>query len=140
MNSVVLLGRATSAIELTQTQQGKSKVRFQLAVRRPYTKDTTDFITVIAWENQAELLSKYVGKGDRVCVGGYISTRTWDDKQGNKRYETEVVASVVSLCEAKKTSEGNYTAQNSNTPQSTVGASQTIVPNFEDVGDEDLPF
>ena len=97
MNSIILLGRTTSAIELKQTQAGKSVANFSLAVKRPFTKDTTDFHSVVCWDKQAELISKYVNKGDQVCIRGYLTTRTWTDTQGNKRYATEVVADEVSF-------------------------------------------
>ena len=144
MNSIILLGRATSAIELKQTQAGKTVVSFSLAVKRPFSKDTTDFFTICAWDKQAELLSKYVGKGDQICIRGYLMTRSWEDNNGNKRYATEVVASEVSFCEAKRDSEGN------NSPVASidsVGASATSynsyaeTPNtFEPVFDGNLPF
>ena len=145
MNSIVLLGRATSAIELKQTQGGKSVATFSLAVKRPFAKDTTDFFTVVVWDKQAELVSQYIGKGDQICIRGYLQTRSWD-QNGQKRYATEVVASEVSFCETKKASEGNNTPQNQNAPQGKFGAS-TYNPytsessGFEMVkGDEHLPF
>ena len=136
MNSIVLLGRATSAIELKQTQAGKSVVSFSLAVKRPFTKDTTDFFTIVAWDNQAEILSKYVGKGQLVCIRGHLTTRSWEDNNGNKRSATEVIASEVSFCESKRDSEGN------NTPSAQKASqSQNFVPKFEDIPqDADLPF
>ena len=141
MNSIVLLGRATSAIELKQTQAGKSVVNFSLAVKRPFTKDTTDFFTIVAWDNQAEILSKYVGKGQLVCIRGHLTTRSWEDNNGNKRsatevIATEVIASKVSFCESKRDSEGNTTPTAQKTSQS-----QNFVPKFEDIPhDDDLPF
>lgn len=147
MNSIVLLGRATSSIELKQTQAGKSVVSFSLAVKRPFTKDTTDFFNIVAWDKQAELLSKYVNKGDLICIRGHLTTRTWEDQQGNKRYATEVVVSDVNFCEAKKSSEGNNTAPTSNGSQSgNTGAYgynpyANATPDFEQVAtDDDLPF
>lgn len=138
MNNIVLLGRTTSAIELKQTQAGKAVVSFSLAVKRPYTKDTTDFFTVVAWDKQAELLSKYVGKGEQICVRGHLTTRTWEDQNGNKRYATEVVASEVSFCESKKNSEGNNTTPTANEAQKGYNPYQ---PSFENVKDDsDLPF
>lgn len=104
MNSIVIMGRATSAIELKSTSSGKNVASFSLAVKRPFTKDTTDFIKVVAWDKQAEVLSKYVGKGSMVCIRGYLQVRDWDDNNGNKRYATEVVASEVSFAETKKAS------------------------------------
>lgn len=146
MNNLVLLGRATNSIELKQTQSGKSVVSFSLAVKRPFAKDTTDFFTVVAWDKQAELLSRYVGKGDQICIRGHLTTRTWEDQQGNKRYATEVVANEVSFCESKKDSEGNNTSYNQNGSQGKFEPATYIPdaytqPNFEQVdADDSLPF
>ena len=134
MNSIILLGRTTSSIELKQTQAGKSVASFSLAVKRPYTKDTTDFHTVVCWDKLAELISKHVNKGDQVCIRGYLTTRTWNDNQGNKRYATEVVADEVSFVGSKEaSSQGKneaYTPDVYKTP-----------PKFEPVDvDGDLPF
>lgn len=144
MNSLVLLGRTTAPIELKQTQAGKSVVNFSLAVKRPFTKDTTDFFTIVAWDKQAELLSKYVGKGDQICIRGYLQTRSWDGN-GQKRYATEVVAQEVSFCESKKDSEGSSYSPNQTASQSEFKPSPYIPqaytqPSFESVKDDDLPF
>ena len=150
MNSIVLLGRATSSIELKQTQSGKPVATFSLAVKRPFTKDTTDFFTICAWDKQAEILSRYVGKGEQICIRGFLQTRSWTDQQGQKRYATEVVAHEVSFCESKKNSETNDTTQTQNSVQSEFGASGGYMPDvyksssssveFEPVDDSKLPF
>lgn len=146
MNSIVLLGRTTSAIELKQTQAGKSVATFSLAVKRPFTKDTTDFFNVTVWDKQAELLSKYVGKGDQICIRGYLQNRSWEDQQGNKRYATDVVAQEITFCEAKRESEGNSAPTYSNGSQSEFKTAPYVPqaytqPNFEAVdNDPDLPF
>jgi single-strand DNA-binding protein len=151
MNSIVLLGRTTAPLELKQTQAGKSVVSFSLAVKRPFTKDTTDFYTVVAWDKQAELLSKYVSKGDQICIRGHLTTRTWEDQQGNKRYATEVVASEAYFCEAKKDFESNnapnaqHGSQGKFEPSAYIPdaykANQASQVSFEDVdSSEDLPF
>lgn len=148
MNSIILLGRATSSIELKQTQAGKSVASFSLAVKRPFTKDTTDFHTVVAWDKQAELMSKYVNKGNQVCIRGYLTTRTWTDNQGNKRYATEVVADEVSFVgnnesstETKSQSQtppNPATLQGGNIPSAYSGTNN---PQFEEITDNgDLPF
>ena len=98
MNTLTLLGRATSSIELKQTQAGKSVASFSLAVKRPYTKDTTDFYNICAWGNTAELLARYVNKGNQICIRGYLTNRDWTDKQGNKRVSTEIIAEEVTFC------------------------------------------
>lgn len=114
MNNVTLLGRTTSAIELKQTSTGKTVATFSLAVKRPFTKDTTDFHTVVVWDKLAETMSNYVSKGSLICIRGYIQNRSWEDNNGQKRYATEVVASEVSFCEAKRDSESNNTSQSTN--------------------------
>lgn len=101
MNSVSLLGRTTADIELKTTQSGKSVVSFSLAVKRPYTKDISDFYTIVAWEKQAENIARYVSKGQMIAILGHLQTRSWTDKNGNKRVETEVVADSFYFCEGK---------------------------------------
>ena len=145
MNSIVLLGRTTAPIELKQTQAGKSVATFSLAVKRPFTKDTTDFFNVTVWDKQAELLSKYVGKGDQICIRGYLQNRSWEDQQGNKRYATDVVAQEITFCESKKDSEGTYPPHNQNGSWGEFKTSPYVPqaytqPNFESVKDDDLPF
>ena len=126
MNSIVLLGRTTAAIELKQTQVGKPVVSFTLAVKRPFSKDATDFFTITAWDKQAELLSQYVNKGDQVCIRGYLTTRTWEDQKGNKRTATDVIANEVTFCDTKNNSQGKF---------------EPSAPKFEDLKtDDDLPF
>jgi single-strand DNA-binding protein len=138
MNSIILLGRATSSIELKQTPAGKMVVNFSLAVKRPFTKDVTDFHSVTAWDKQAELLSKYVNKGDQVCVRGYLTTRTYTDKQGQKRTAVEVVADEVSFVGNKESKESSPGAVN----QPYIPSAYTQnTSNFEAIPNpEGLPF
>lgn len=149
MNNVTLLGRTTSAIELKQTSTGKTVATFSLAVKRHFTKDTTDFHTVVVWDKLAETMSNYVNKGSLICIRGYIQNRSWEDSNGNKRYATEVVAQEFEFCEAKRDSEGNNASQNQNATEGDLGVSQFIpdayrsqgTPRFEDINtDEGLPF
>ena len=140
-NKVILMGRLTSDPELKQSGNGVAVTSFNLAVDRRYNKGEEkqcDFITIVAWRNTAEFICKYFGKGQAILVCGELQTRSWTDNQGNKRYATEVVASEVSFCEAKKDSETN----SSSTPSyASQGVSEGSQPNFEDIGkDEDLPF
>ena len=138
MNTITLLGRTTASIELKQTQGGKAVATFSLAVKRPFTKDTTDFFTIVAWDKQAELLSRYVDKGDQICIRGHLTTRSWEDSNGNKRHATEVVASEATFCESKKNSEGNSYSDNQSGSQVKMEAP---TPNFEAISpDDDLPF
>lgn len=101
MNTIQLIGRLTKDVELKTTQNGKAVVINSLAVKRPFTKDTTDFITIVAWEQRANFLATYAKKGNRVGVNGYLTVREYEDKNGNKRSAYEVNATEVELLEGK---------------------------------------
>ena len=66
-----------------------------------------DFISVVAWRQTAEFVSKYFTKGSRIAVVGQIQTRSWDDNEGKKHYATEVIADEVEFCESKR-QDGGY--------------------------------
>ena len=121
MNISVLTGRTTSDIELKITPSGKPVVSFTLAVKRPYSKDTTDFIDVVAWNKTAETLAQYVKKGQAIAVSkGHIETNTWEDNEGKKRKSTNVVIEEFEFLEKKQ---------------------DATTPEFEEVSsEEDLPF
>lgn len=97
MNSVNYVGRITADPELKQTTTGKSVVTFTLAVKRPHTKDITDFNKYIAWEHNAEYLCRYARKGDTVSVSGYSTNREYTDRDQSKRYVTEYVAEELQV-------------------------------------------
>lgn len=150
-NKVILMGRLTADPELKQSSSGTSVTSFNLAVDRRYTKEgqekQTDFITIVAWRNTAEFICKYFGKGTAMLVCGELQTRSWTDNEGNKRYATEVVASEVNFCEAKKNSEGTSLPQISNGLQSEFSGEYGYNPysapnaNFDSASsDDDLPF
>lgn len=97
-NKCILIGNLTADPELKQSQSGVSVCSFSIAVNRKYNKDgECDFIPVVTWRQQAEFVSRYFKKGKPILVCGQLQTRTWTDKQNNKRYATEVVADEVSF-------------------------------------------
>lgn len=106
MNSVVLIGRVTKAIELKKTASGKSVATFTLAVNRDYKNAEgnydADFINCVAFEQRAETISRYVNKGDKFGVEGKINTRTYDKQDGSKVYVTEVIVDGFEFLEGKK--------------------------------------
>ena len=138
MNTVVLLGRITAPLELKQTQSGKSVVSFSLAVKRPYEKDVTDFYNVTAWNKQAELLSMYVDKGNRLCVRGHLQNSSWE-KDGQKHYKTEIIADEVFFVDSKNDAQGAETAQGGSFIPPAY--QMPVQPKFEEIkADDDLPF
>lgn len=99
MNSVCLLGRLTADPELRTTQNGISVTNFTVAVDRSYTpkgqEKQADFIPAQAWRHTAEFLCKYFRKGQRIALTGSLQTRSYTDRDGNKRTAYEVVAEHV---------------------------------------------
>lgn len=103
MNKVVLIGRITKDIELKKSQENKYYTRFNLAVPRPMTKDETDFINCVAFEKTAELMEKYLHKGDRIAIEGKIRVGKYSTKEGEKRTQTDIfVENIQFLGEKKK--------------------------------------
>lgn len=103
MNNVFLLGRLTADPEIKKTTTGKSVANFTLAVNRRGQSKETDFINCTAWEKTADLLSNYFTKGKPIIVEGAIQTRSYEDKNGNKRTATDVVVRNIEFVLSDKT-------------------------------------
>ena len=105
VNNVVLIGRLTKDIELRKTTTGNSVVSFTLAVNRDFVKDgqqDTDFILCQAWNKTAELMNEYLHKGSLIAVQGRLSVREYQDKNGDKKWSTEVIVNNVQFLEPKQ--------------------------------------
>lgn len=110
MNRAILIGRLTKEPELRNTPNGTSVCTFTIAVDRRFKQEgqqQADFIPIVAWRGQADNCAKYLHKGSQVAVCGSIQTRSYDDKNGNKVYVTEVNAEEVQFL-----SKGNNEAEN----------------------------
>ena len=94
VNKVILLGNLGRDPELRYTQSGKAVVKFSIATsdRGKDGQDRTEWHNVVAWDKLAELANKLVVKGNKVYVEGRLQTREYNDKDGNRRWSTEVVA------------------------------------------------
>ena len=150
LNKVVLCGRLTADPELKQTTSGIAVVSFTLAVNRRFqakgadgapAQQQADFISVVAWRQTAEFISRYFRKGSALCITGSIQTRSWQDQQGQKRYATEVVADEAMFVDSKN--EGGAVAgqftDSYNAPS--YSSSPASAPKFEELKtDDDLPF
>ncbi len=112
MNKVVLVGRITKDPELKKTSSDIYYVQFTIAVNRQFKSNTgerqADFISCIAWRQTAEIISKYVRKGQQIGIDGSIQTRNYDDQNGIKHYVTEVVVDNFYFLEAKKDEVNSY--------------------------------
>lgn len=92
LNKAILTGRLTKAPELKQTNSGKNVCSFTIAVDRSRDREKTDFIHIVAWWKTAEFISQWFGKGDLITIAGRIEVRNYEDKNGNKRTATEIIA------------------------------------------------
>ena len=96
MNQAIITGNLATDIDTRTTNSGVTCATFRVAVQRTHSKDkTADFLSVVAWRQNAEFLAKYASKGDRVAVAGSIQTRSYDAQDGSKRYVTEIIADSV---------------------------------------------
>ena len=111
LNHVILIGRLTKDPELRFTQSGTAVASMTLAVDRfrkgADGKNEADFIPVVVWQKQAEACANYLSKGSLCAVDGRIQVRTYDDKNGERRWATEVVAHSVRFLDSRKNNEKN---------------------------------
>lgn len=142
LNKVILMGNMCADPELKQTQGGVSVSSFNIAVNRKYSKDgkaEVDFITIVAWRQQAEFICKYFKKGQAIVVVGELQTRNWTDNQGNKRYATEVVVDEVSFAGNAPSGDAKNNAPTQ--PYVPTPYANGNSQNFEEIpSDESLPF
>ena len=100
LNRVILMGRITQDLELRTTAGGQSVLTFNIAVDRNFVKQgeerQADFITCVAWRQQAEFINRYFSKGRMIAIEGNLRSRTYD-KNGTKHYVTEVYVDQVSF-------------------------------------------
>ena len=104
LNTAIIMGRLVRDPEERKTSDGKTVCSFCVAVNDEYRKDMTYFLDIIAWNKTAEFICKYFRKGSMIAIQGKLTTRVWEDKNGNKRKETEIVADNVSFCGGKNES------------------------------------
>lgn len=132
MNKVVLIGRLTKDPELKFTPgNGTAVATCTLAVDRRFTKDNqkeADFIPVVIWGKNAENTANYMNKGSLMGVSGHIQTRTYDAKDGTKRYVTEVVAEEVQFL--SKGSGNSNSGNNSNYGNNAPAEKQNNTNNY----------
>lgn len=160
INSVVLVGRLTKDPDLRTTESGISVATFTLAVGRTYTnsegKRDADYPNCVIWRKAAENFCNFTTKGSLVGIQGRLQTRSYDNKDGQRVYVTEVVVDQFSLLESKKERENrqsqtstSQTSQTNGSGNYGIGTNNTPLPNTPtnfgntsdiDITDDDLPF
>ena len=145
VNRVILLGHVGSMeIKSFDGQNGPRKcATFSLAPTDRYKDRSgnivnhTEWHNIVSW-NHAEICGKYVQKGTQLYIEGKLRTRSWEDKSGNKRYVTEIMADTLQLLGKKENPQGEQQA--SPAPQQRPQVKSTPLPPAGDVDDSDLPF
>lgn len=146
LNCAVIMGRLVADPELRTTPNGISVTSFCVAVDRSFVKAgeerKADFINVVAWRQTADFVTRYFHKGSMIAVQGSIQTRSYEDKNGNKRTAVEIVADNVSFCGSKSEQGGgnHYEAQQPAAPsyQSGDSGSFSVLPSNDD--NDGMPF
>lgn len=106
LNTVTMIGRLTADPELRYIPSGAAVANFTIAVDRKFSKeDLTDFIPVVAWQKLAEICNEHLHKGKLVCIQGSLQTRSYEDKDGNKRKAFEIKADEMVMLD-KGTGQG----------------------------------
>jgi len=138
LNRVTLIGNLGADPELKYTQNGQAVLRLRLATTESYAnragerQQRTDWHTIIVWGKRGEALNNILSKGRSICVEGRIQYRQWDDKEGNKRNATEIVAQNIVLL-------GSGRGRDSG-PPGDFGGGGGSAPPADDFGDDDIPF
>jgi len=106
LNKVILIGNLGADVEVRYTQSGTAVANFTLATTETWTKDgnkeeKTEWHKIVAFARLGEICGEYLAKGSRVYIEGRIQTRQWEDKDGNKRYTTEIVAREMKMLSNK---------------------------------------
>lgn len=105
LNHVILIGKLTRSPELRKTPSGTSVININIACETGFKdKKKIDYINCVAWDKQADFVSKYLTKGSLVSVIGRIQSRSWEDSNGKKHYVQEVLINTIKGLEGKSTS------------------------------------
>ena len=138
MNKVYLIGNLTRDPEMSETPSGVPFCRLGLAVNRPYAgsdgERATDFFNITVWRTHAENCGRYLKKGSIVAVVGSLQNRSYEDKDGNKRTVTDIVASEVEFLSVRNQGEGS----SDDTSHAAPRAVERPAP--QQVDDDELPF
>ncbi|MDB5038381.1 MAG: ssb [Bacteriovoracaceae bacterium] len=137
VNKVILVGRLGSDPEIRYTQQGVGVTNFNIATSENWIdkagekQEKTEWHRIVVWGKMAETCSQYLAKGRQVFVEGRLQTRQWEDKDGGKRYTTEVIAQTVQFLDR------------GDKPTISQGADQGSMPEMNPPSvsaDADIPF
>ena len=145
MNKVILIGNLANDPEARTTQSGISQSTFRIAVQRRFANAQgvreADFLTVVAWRQNADFCNRYLTKGSKVAVEGSIQTRSYDAQDGSKRYVTEIIADSVESVGGRGDGQARPHDNGPTPPPAAPAAPAAPAGNgFAEVDDDELPF
>jgi single-strand DNA-binding protein len=141
VNKVILMGRLGADPELRYTPSGTAVATFNLATNMVWrnqegnTQEKTDWHRVVAWRKLAEVAGEWLKKGSYIYLEGRLQTRSWDDKDGNKRFTTEVIADSIEFVGSKKDERTADTYEPPSPPEYPEQSTDDSSPQ-----EDDLPF
>ncbi len=149
INKVTLIGNLGQDPEIRRLENGAVVARFSVATNESYKdrngewQTRTEWHTVVAWRNLAEIVERNFKKGKQVYVEGKLTHRKWQDKEGNDRYTTEIVANTLRILGRREEGEGgeggsNYTPNTQPATNTNPATPQAAEP--MQAADDDLPF
>ena len=143
VNKVILVGNLGRDPEVRSTPSGQPVASFTLATSRRWKdkngqrQEQTEWHQIVCWGRQAEVAGQYLTKGKQIFVEGRLQTRQWDDKDGNKRYTTEIKADRITLLGGGSGGRGAGMERGGGTPAMAGGMDE---PPMEPITDDDIPF
>jgi single-strand DNA-binding protein len=142
INKVILIGNLGADPEVRYTGNGTAVASFRIATTERWTNpngekgERTEWHRIVAWRRLAEICGEYLSKGKQVYVEGRLQTRSWEDKDGNKRWTTEIVALNMQMLGSP--AEQNFSQENS---KQDYGRESSTADLQSDTGpDDDIPF
>jgi len=137
LNKVTLIGNVGQDPEVRFTPNGDQVANFSIATTESWTKDgqkqeKTEWHRLVAFRKLAEIIGTYVKKGSKLYIEGKLQTRSWEDKDGQKKYTTEIVANEMLMLDSKGENQG----QQQEAPQQQNQQDQ----GYPESGDSGLPF
>lgn len=145
VNKVILIGNLGKDPEVRHLENGATVANFPIATSETYTDrntgqrvENTDWHDIVVWRGLAEVVEKYIKKGTKVYVEGKLKKRSWQDKEGNTRYTTEVVADELTILSSRN----DQAQQSQQAPYSSQGTpdAPSKVDDIINKDQDDLPF
>lgn len=140
VNKVILVGNLGKDPEVRHLENGATVANFPIATTESYKdrngnrQEQTEWHNIVLWRGLAEIAEKYLRKGNQVYIEGKLRSRSWEDKEGNTRYITEVIGENLTMLGGRSDSNDSPAAAKSSKP------AEKPAESFQDEEDDDLPF